>query len=122
MFVWRRCYKICWAISHEFLIIKVTRDDITFVLQPFGGADEDLPVVIEELKEEFAGKHFEMRGIYEEMVPLLKSFLPETTKFIDDRDNWDYVYLRDNLANLAGRKYHAKKNHANAFRKENHDY
>ena len=47
LFVWRRCYKICWAISHEFLIIKVTRDDITFVLQPFGGADEDLPVVIE---------------------------------------------------------------------------
>ena len=122
LFVWRRCYKICWAISHEFLIIKVTRDDITFVLQPFGGAEEDLPVVIEELKEEFAGKHFEMRGIYEEMVPLLKSFLPETTKFIDDRDNWDYVYLRDNLANLAGRKYHGKKNHANAFRKENPDY
>ena len=122
MFVWRRCYRICWAISHDFLIIKVTRDNITFVLQPFGGAIEDLPAVIEELKEAFAGKPFEMRGIYEETMPLLKSCLPDTTQFIDDRDNWDYVYLRDNLANLAGRKYHAKKNHANAFRKENPDY
>ncbi len=122
MFVWRRCYRIRWAISHDFLIIKVTRDNITFVLQPFGGAIEDLPAVIEELKEAFAGKPFEMRGIYEETMPLLKSCLPDTTQFIDDRDNWDYVYLRDNLANLAGRKYHAKKNHANAFRKENPDY
>ena len=122
LFVWRRCYKICWAISHGFLIIKVTRDDITFVLQPFGGAIEDLPAVIDELKEAFAGKTFEMRGIYEETLSLLKANLPEKTEYIDDRDNWDYVYLRDNLANLAGRKYHAKKNHANAFRKENPDY
>lgn len=122
LFVWRRCYRICWAITHEFLIIKVTRDDITFVLQPFGGADEDFPAVIRELKETFEGKPFEMRGIYAETLPLLKSCLPDTTQFIDDRDNWDYVYLRDNLATLAGRKYHAKKNHANAFRKENPDY
>ncbi|MGE4588864.1 MAG: DUF2156 domain-containing protein [Acidaminococcaceae bacterium] len=122
LFVWRRCYRICWAISHEFLIIKVTRNDITFVLQPFGGDDKDLPAVIEELKKTFAGKSIEMRGIYEESIPLLKRCLTETTQFAEDRDNWDYVYLRDNLANLAGRKYHAKKNHANAFRKENPDY
>ena len=40
----------------------------------------------------------------------------------DDRDNWDYVYLQQNLATLAGRKYHGKKNHCNAFVKEHPDY
>jgi hypothetical protein len=28
-----------------------------------------------------------------------------------DRDNFDYVYLRQDLADLAGRKYHKKRNH-----------
>lgn len=81
-----------------------------------------MPAVIQELKETFCGETFEMRGIYEETISLLKSCLPADTVFVEDRDNWDYIYFREKLANLAGRKYHAKKNHANAFRKSNPDY
>lgn len=32
-----------------------------------------------------------------------------------DRDNFDYVYLKSDLATLSGKKYHKKKNHVNAF-------
>lgn len=32
-----------------------------------------------------------------------------------DRDNFDYVYLRSELAALSGKKFHKKKNHVNAF-------
>lgn len=32
-----------------------------------------------------------------------------------DRDNFDYVYLRTDLATLSGKKFHKKKNHVNAF-------
>lgn len=118
LFVWRKCYGICWAISHDCLIVKVTRNDATFVLPPFGANEDNLPKVIEELKDTFAGKPFEMRGIYEETIPLLQAVLHQPSAIIEDRDNWDYVYSREGLANLAGRKYHSKKNHANAFRKE----
>lgn len=38
-----------------------------------------------------------------------------------DRDNFDYLYRRIDLAELPGRKYHKKRNHVNAFL-ENHDY
>lgn len=33
----------------------------------------------------------------------------------EDRDNFDYLYRRSDLAELAGRKYHKKRNHVNAF-------
>lgn len=39
----------------------------------------------------------------------------------EDRDNFDYLYFRDNLAELAGRKYHKKRNLIKAFI-NNHNY
>ncbi len=33
----------------------------------------------------------------------------------EDRDNYDYLYLRSELAVLSGKKFHKKKNHVNAF-------
>ncbi|HIU64673.1 MAG TPA: DUF2156 domain-containing protein [Candidatus Avacidaminococcus intestinavium] len=122
LFVWRTCYKIRWAISYNSLIIKVTRSNTTFILPPFGANPKDLPAIFAEIKESFHGESFQVRGIYEEQVPILEEFLHPDHEIIEDRDNWDYVYDRDSLATLAGRKYHSKKNHVNAFRKEHPNY
>jgi len=35
--------------------------------------------------------------------------------FTEDRDNFDYLYYRKDLAELAGKKFHKKKNHVNNF-------
>ena len=35
--------------------------------------------------------------------------------FTEDRDNFDYLYYRKDLAELAGKKFHKKKNHVNHF-------
>jgi hypothetical protein len=35
--------------------------------------------------------------------------------FTEDRDNFDYLYLRTDLSELAGKKFHKKKNLVNAF-------
>lgn len=35
--------------------------------------------------------------------------------FEEDRDNFDYLYFRADLAELAGKKFHKKKNHVNHF-------
>ncbi len=40
----------------------------------------------------------------------------------EERNVFDYVYRRENLANLAGKKYHAKRNHLSRFFREHDNY
>ncbi|MEG1413107.1 MAG: phosphatidylglycerol lysyltransferase domain-containing protein [Acidaminococcaceae bacterium] len=122
LFIWRSCYDINWTINHEALLIKVTRNNVTFLLPPFGGSAETLPLIFNELKLTFVGQQLEIRGIYEETITSWQKNLPDIVAFTEDRDNWDYVYLQEKLATLAGRKYHSKKNHLNAFKKDQPDY
>ena len=121
LFVWRDCYHIYWAQAHDFLLLKVKRNDVDFYIQPFGGRDEDLPLLMQELREEHGGQPFEMHGIYDFTKERFERVMPELT-FVEDRDNWDYVYLQEKLATLSGRKLHGQKNHYNAFVKAHPDY
>ena len=108
LFVWRDCYNIFWCVAHGFLIVKVKRNEVDFFLQPFGGKDEDLPLLMEELKEYHEGKPFRLHGIYECTKERFSRVFPDL-EFEEDRDNWDYIYLREKLAALSGRKYHGQK-------------
>jgi hypothetical protein len=42
-------------------------------------------------------------------------FEEEGIEISEDRDNFDYLYLREDLAKLTGKKYHKKRNLVNAF-------
>ncbi|MDR2865222.1 MAG: phosphatidylglycerol lysyltransferase domain-containing protein [Spirochaetaceae bacterium] len=42
-------------------------------------------------------------------------FLESGIEISEDRDNFDYLYLREDLAKLSGKKYHKKRNLVNAF-------
>ena len=99
LFVWRDCYHIYWCVAHDFLLLKVKRNNVDFYIQPFGGRDEDLPRLMQELKEEHQGKPFEMHGIYDFTKERFERVMPGLT-YEEDRDNWDYVYLQEKLASL----------------------
>lgn len=46
---------------------------------------------------------------------IIEKLFPEKYKFIPDRDAFDYVYSREKLATLGGKKYHGKRNHIAYF-------
>ena len=52
----------------------------------------------------------------------LETLFPGKFTFRTDRDGFDYVYAIDDLADLKGRKFQKKRNHANRFRAEHPDY
>ena len=120
LYIWRDYWHTWWTEQFGFLLIKVQLEDDIFYLQPFGGKDEDLPLLVKEIKEHHGGT-FEFRGIYECSLERLGRLNVEE-EFREAKDSWDYVYLQEDLANLKGRRYHGQKNHYNAFKKENPDY
>lgn len=110
-----------WCEAYDTLLLKVNRHGQPFYLQPFGGRDEDLPMIMKELVADNGGQPLEMHGIYEDTKERFERVLPGL-EYEDDRDNWDYIYLREKLATLSGRKLHGQKNHFNAFVKNHPDY
>jgi hypothetical protein len=47
----------------------------------------------------------------------LEQVFPKGFRFIPERDYFDYIYLREDLVMLSGKKYQAKRNHINKFSK-----
>lgn len=56
-------------------------------------------------------------GIMPEMQEELEGMFPKVFEYRQDRDHFDYLYLRKNLASLQGKNYQPKRNHVNKFRK-----
>jgi hypothetical protein len=50
------------------------------------------------------------------LAPQRKILEQMGVEVVEDRDNFDYLYFRSDLAELAGKKFHKKKNLVNAFR------
>lgn len=56
-------------------------------------------------------------GYLRRNVRRIRNFMPGKFQFTADRDYADYIYLRSDLATLSGKKFQAKRNHVNKFRK-----
>lgn len=53
---------------------------------------------------------------------ILFHLYPDVFELIDERDSADYIYDREDLALLSGKKYHAKRNHISKFVRNNPDF
>lgn len=92
------------------LVLQGTRDGKTFRAFPHGLPDDtslrrDLMEGADYFKN-LSERHADRVRIWAEQ---------EGRMILEDRDNFDYLYLREDLASLEGKKYHKKRNHVNAF-------
>lgn len=97
-------YRISMLNENLPLILGKDNDNPFFML-PFGLPGKS------ELKMLFQ-HHSTMKAATENQANILREL---DFSVIEDRDNFDYLYSREDLAELAGRKYHKKKNLVNAF-------
>ena len=89
---------------------------------PIGNGDKR--AVLEEIfaDAKMRGIPCRLTGLTEADKAELEGWFPGKFHLRSGRDGHDYVYAIDDLADLKGRKFQKKRNHANRFRAEHPDY
>lgn len=124
-YIWRNTHHLSWQVIGDYLCVAGRGDledehvyFMSFPLSLTGSYDIDLlRQTIDEAKEIFAahGQRLEISLIPGQLAPLLLEAYGDDVELTRCRDDDDYIYLKEDLVNLSGRKYHQKKNHLNYF-------
>ena len=122
MYMWRNFYETSYAIKNDMLYYRVNFIDHTAFTIPVGGGSLDQAV--NELKEycKANGLPLWFCTIPEEALPLLSDHYHGNTPCEPNRDWADYLYMAQDLAGMAGRRFSGQRNHINKFKKLFPDY
>lgn len=114
---WRFLYHTQFATYKGFLVLKFWADGELVYMMPVGNGD--LKDVVQALHEDAQneGQPFCMLGVCSDMCDELEQLMPGQFSFTTNRDYADYLYLRSELSTLAGKKFQAKRNHVNKFKR-----
>lgn len=97
-------------IREKAFVISGRRDGKSFFMTPCTAPGRS---VLLELFE----THDFWKGISDSVLHGCRACLEcRGIEIVEDRNNFDYLYLRSNLAELPGKKYHKKRNLVNAFK------
>lgn len=115
LLIWQKAYNNMIAVYNDMLFIKSGKDEEEFFALPFGGNLTEGINLIKEYCGDKEPKFWVSEG------GLFDSFLKlygDEYELTEIRENFDYIYLSKDLAELSGKKYHSKRNHINAFSKK----
>ncbi len=125
LFMWRKSYDIRYAIINDMLCImprhaggpRSATFPIGFVHED--GSEGDIVPVIEKLLAYFkeTGEEPLIRLYDDTTVEKLTQAFPDRFLITEDINSFDYVYSVEELTNLAGKRFHGKKNHVNKFQR-----
>jgi hypothetical protein len=109
LFVWNRSEPVQLSRLDETVLLqrKRLRDSKIFLLPPLG--KQQVTSVVKTLKKLDLG-NYQVPPLYGLTFQESELLSGEGVKVESDRDDWDYVYLTSDLADLPGDKYHPKRN------------
>ena len=125
-YIWRNTHDLTWQVIGDYLCIAgigtlETEEKeyfMSFPLTRTGSYDADkVRQTIEIARGIFRekGQAFELSLVPAPLVPVLQEAFGDSVEVEHVRDDDDYIYLREELVKLGGRKLHQKKNHLNYF-------
>lgn len=114
---WRFLYDTEFAVVDKMLLIRFWIENKTKMVYMAPTEQIDLKHAIELLETDAKknGRELCMLGVTPEAKIRLEEAMPGSFIYLSDRDYFDYIYLREDLAALRGKKYQAKRNHVNNF-------
>jgi hypothetical protein len=109
LYLFRNRYRYKVSRVPGTFIISGEREGKKFFMTPCAAPE---PAVLEEL----FNTHDYWKGIPDSVLGSRRADLEARgVEFTEDRDNFDYLFLRTDLAELPGKKFHKKRNLVNAF-------
>ena len=119
LFVWSDAYDQRIARVGDFLVTRLCGSLGCSYIYPAGAGD--IAPVLAALEQDAAerGAPLHLVCLTQPQVRELDSLFPGRFTFEADRDGFDYLYDIDRLADLGGKKLHAKRNHINRFIENN---
>jgi hypothetical protein len=118
LFIWRSHYGIRWSVYQDWLIIFSAANNGFFAFPPIGPSSrlDVVRLLLQWLKKERKEKEPRI----ERADKILVSEIQGATDLLIEptREHFDYVYRSEDLIQLAGRKYHSKRNHIYQFRRK----
>jgi len=120
LYMWRKYNKLTYEVINDYLCVAGIAQNKPFVLPPLTRKEyniSSLSDTLETIKIKFKQLNdpFRVKLLPKHMNDLFDKVMPSQFRFQADRDNFDYVYLAEDLIELKGRKLHSKKNHWNYF-------
>jgi hypothetical protein len=122
LFSWSFMYGTQYAVVNDFLLMRFFYGGELVYMMPIG--EGNLRHALNEIADDAKSmqKPFRIEGACKNMCAELEEAVPKTFKYSVNRKYSDYIYLRENLVTLKGKKLQPKRNFINRFIKNNDDY
>ncbi len=114
LLLWQPLYNNCFCVEDGILYLKSYDDSIETYSLPFG----DMKIGIEKIIEHTHCPYPTFWAQAGERFDRFCELYGENYDIIESRNEFDYIYNSTDLINLAGKKYHSKRNHISAFSKQ----
>ena len=119
---WQFLYHTEYAVVEGFLVLRFVADGHVTYMKPIGKGD--LRHVLELLRADARslGDTLRVACVCPCAQALMNESMPEAFTFEINRDKSDYLYLREKLVTLAGKKLQPKRNHVSKFKRTYPNY
>ena len=115
-------YHTEWAVVEGFLVLRFVLDGHVTYMKPIGKGD--LQRVLQRLMADARslGDTFRVACVCPCAQALMEESMPGAFTYTVNRDKSDYLYLREKLVTLSGKKLQPKRNHISKFKRLYPDY
>lgn len=118
LYMWRNLYQFRWKTEKNHLYLLSLQDPTKIIAFPPVGADPKTAVATIKETALQVKMPLELHRVPENMAQIISEAFPGAT-MVEDRNNWDYVYLRQDLALLPGKNYENERKKLNKFKTRN---
>ena len=119
---WQFLYHTEYAVVEGFLVLRFVADGHVTYMKPIGKGD--LRPVLEQLMADARslGDTLRMACVCPCAQGLMEESMPGAFTYSVNRDRADYLYLREKLVTLSGKKLQPKRNHISKFKRAYPNY